>query len=73
MCISKLPFEISQIISTMDKDYRLKENDNSADNKLNRLYDSLLKDLCLSHDDCYIQINPSLFVINESIFRDDNN
>lgn len=59
--------------STMDKDYIFKESGNSADNKIKQLYNSLLKDFGLSHDDCYVQINSSLFVINESIFRDENN
>lgn len=54
------------------KDSKLKENCNSIDNRLNQLYDGVLKDLVLSHDDCYVQINPSLFVINEFIFRDEN-
>ena len=58
---------------SMNNDYELKESGNSADNKLNHLYDGLLKDFGLSHNDCYVQINPSLFVINESIFRDENN
>ena len=57
----------------MDNDYRMKESSNSADNKLKLLYDGLLKDLGLSHDDCYVQINPSLFAINEYIFRNENN
>lgn len=57
----------------MNNDYRLNESSNSANNKLKQLYDGLLKDLGLSHDDCYVQINPSLFVINESILRDENN
>ena len=56
----------------MDRDYRLNEVGNNADNKLKRLYDDLLKDFGLSHDDCYVQINPALFVINESIFRDES-
>ncbi len=54
----------------MDKDYS--ELQYIADNKLKRLYDDLLKDFDLSHDDCYVQINPSLFAINEFIFRDEN-
>lgn len=54
----------------MNNDYELKEK-NNVDNKLNQLYEELLKDFGLSHDDCYVQINPSLFVINESIFRDE--
>lgn len=57
----------------MDKDYNLNESCNSADNKLKQLYDRLLKDFGLSHNDCYVQINPLLFVINESIIRDENN
>lgn len=58
---------------SMNKEYKLEESSNSADNKLKQLYDGLLKVFGLSHNDCYIRINPSLFVINESIFRDDNN
>ena len=58
---------------SMDKDYELEENGNIADNKLKQLYDRLLKDFGLSHNDCYVQINPSLFVINESIISDENN
>lgn len=67
---------------SMNKDYELKESGNSADNKLKQLYDGLLKDFSLSHNDCYVQRNPSLFVINESIISfvinksiisDDNN
>lgn len=57
----------------MNNDYKLKENNNTVDNKLKQLYDKLLKDLGLSYNDCYVQINPSLFAINESIFRDENN
>lgn len=56
----------------MNKNYNPKECSNNTDNKLKQLYDGLLKDLGLSHDDCYVQINPSLFVINESIFKDEN-
>lgn len=57
----------------MNKNYEFKENDNSADNRLKQLYDDLLRDLGLSHNDCYVQINPALFAINELIFRDENN
>ena len=64
--------EMNKWRASMNNDYELKENGNSADNKLKQLYNGLLKDLGLSHDDCYVQINPSLFVINESIFRDEN-
>lgn len=56
----------------MNKNYEFKENGNSADNRLKQLYDCLLRDLGLSHNDCYVQINPALFAINESIFRDEN-
>ena len=57
----------------MDKQYDLKEGSNSSNNKINQLYDRLLEDFGLSRDDCYVQINPSLFAINEYIFRDKNN
>lgn len=57
----------------MNKEYWLKESGDSSDNALKQLYDRLLKDFGLSHYDCYAQINPSLFVINEAIFRDENN
>ena len=57
----------------MDKQYDLREGSNSSNNKINQLYDRLLEDFGLSRDDCYVQINPSLFAINEYIFRDKNN
>lgn len=57
----------------MDKQDNFEENVNSSNNKLKQLYDVLLKDFGLSNNDCYVQINPSLLVINESIFRDENN
>lgn len=55
----------------MNKDYELKEKNNNVDNKLKQLYEDLLKDFGLSHDDHYVQIKPSLFAINETIFRDE--
>lgn len=58
---------------SMNKDYELKEKNNNVDNKLKQLYEDLLKDFGLSHDDHYVQIKPSLFAINETIFRDENN
>lgn len=57
----------------MDNDYKLNESSSSTNNKLKRLYNGLLKDLGLSHDDCYVKINPLLFIINESILRNENN
>lgn len=57
----------------MDKQDNLKEGCNSSNDKIKQLYDVLLKDFGLSNNDCYVQINPSLLVINESIFRDENN
>lgn len=57
----------------MDKQDNIEESCNSSNNKLKPLYDVLLKDFGLSHNDCYVQINPSLLVINESIFRGENN
>ena len=57
----------------MDKQDNLKEDSDSSNDKIKQLYDVLLKDFGLSHNDCYVQINPSLLVINESIFRDENN
>ena len=57
----------------MNNDYELKEKNNNVDNKLKQLYEELLKDFGLSHDDHYVQIKPSLFAINESIFIDGNN
>ena len=57
----------------MDKQDNLKECGNGSNDKIKQLYDVLLKDFGLSHNDCYVQINPSLLVINESIFRDENN
>ena len=57
----------------MDKQDNLKEDSNSSNDKIKQLYDVLLKDFGLSNNDCYVQINPSLLVINESIFRDENN
>jgi len=56
----------------MNNNYELKESCNSTNNRLKQLYDGLLKDLCLSHNDCYVHINTALFAINESIFRDEN-
>ena len=56
----------------MNKDYELKESCNNTNNRLKQLYDVLLKDLGLSHNDCYVHIKPTLFAINESIFRDEN-
>ncbi len=56
----------------MNKDYELKESCNNTNNRLKQLYDVLLKDLGLSHNDCYVHINTALFAINESIFRDEN-
>ena len=58
--------------ASMNKDYELKESCNNTNNRLKQLYDALLKDLGLSHNDCYVHINPALFAINESIFRDEN-
>ena len=57
----------------MDKQDNLKEDSNSSNDKIKQLYDVLLKDFGLSNNDCYVQINPSLLIINESIFRDENN
>ena len=57
----------------MDKQYDLKESSNSSNNKIKQLYDRLLEDFGLSHNDCYVRIDPSLFVINEAIFRDEHN
>lgn len=57
----------------MDKQDNLKKDSNSSNDKIKQLHDALLKEFGLSNNDCYVQINPSLLVINESIFRDENN
>ena len=57
----------------MDKQYDLKESGDSSNNKIKQLYDRLLEDFGLSNNDCYVRIDPSLFVINEAIFRDEHN
>lgn len=62
---------MNKLRASMNNDYELKEN-SSVDNNLKQLYDALSKDLSIYHNDCYVQIDPSLFVINESIVRDEN-
>lgn len=55
----------------MSNDCELAESGNATDNKLKHLYDGLWKTLVYLTMTVMYTSTPSLFVINESLFRDE--